>query len=85
MSGGKEDPIMIDESENPRCFGKKKLPVHYTSDKSAWMTCPTFEDYRLTWNKKLDPEILILVDNCSARKTIIPLQNIRLLRIYINV
>ena len=40
-AGTKESPVVIWKSENPRClkgFDKSLLPVHYFSQKKAWMT-----------------------------------------------
>ena len=71
-AGGKEKPIVIWKSDNPRCFkgvDKKSLPVSYYSQSKAWMTGDIFNDILGAWNKKLQPQgrlILLLIDNAGC-------------------
>lgn len=78
MSGKKQDPFKVGKSKNPPGFGKNKLSVRYTANKSAWMIRPIFEDYPSTGDKKLDHEIVLLIDNCTVHTITSPLENIRI-------
>ncbi|XP_035673006.1 tigger transposable element-derived protein 4-like [Branchiostoma floridae] len=72
MAGGKEKPLIIGKSENPRCFkniDRPSLPVTYTNNAKAWMTSDLFKN----WLKKLDQKmgrqgrkILLLLDNAPS-------------------
>ena len=74
-AGGKEKPIVIWKSENPRCFkgvDKNSLPVTYYSQKKAWMTVDIFRSILTAWNRKLqakDRSILLLIDNAGCHPT----------------
>jgi hypothetical protein len=44
----KEFPVIINNAKNPRCFKGyevSKLPIHYYSNKKAWMTSNIFVDW----------------------------------------
>ncbi|GBM58486.1 Tigger transposable element-derived protein 4 [Araneus ventricosus] len=55
MNGSeKQKPTVILKSQKPRCFKiVKKLPVHYKSNKKAWMTSDLFQKYLRQWDKEL--------------------------------
>ena len=66
-------PFVIGHSANPRCFkglaSLACLPVHYSSNKKAWMTAELFQQWLKKLNSKMKREdcfILLLVDNCTA-------------------
>ncbi|GBM83828.1 Tigger transposable element-derived protein 4 [Araneus ventricosus] len=66
----KQKLIVIGKSQKPRCFKNvKKLPVHYKSNKKAWMTSDLFQKYLRRWDKELTKKkrkVVILIDNCTA-------------------
>ncbi|XP_016659158.1 tigger transposable element-derived protein 4-like [Acyrthosiphon pisum] len=67
MNGEKRKLMVIGKSQNPRCFkGVKTLPVDYKANKSAWMTAAIFKDWLINWDKELNRNILLLIDNCPA-------------------
>ena len=71
-AGGKEKPIVIWKSNNPRCFkgvDKKSLPVRYYSQQKAWMTADIFNAILTEWNRKLQAKgrsILLFIDNAGC-------------------
>ena len=85
-AGGKEKPIVIWKSNNPRCFrgmDKSSLPVTYFSQSKAWMTADIFNTILTSWNRKLRAKgrsILLLVDNagCHPRDAQNKFSNIKL-------
>lgn len=67
MNGEKRKLMVIGKSQNPRCFkGVKTLPVDYKANKNAWMTAAIFKDWLINWDKVLNRNILLLIDNCPA-------------------
>ncbi|KAL4127580.1 hypothetical protein QTP88_011747 [Uroleucon formosanum] len=67
MNGEKRKLMVIGKSQNPRCFkGVKSLPVDYKANKNAWMTAGIFKDWLINWDKVLNRNILLLIDNCPA-------------------
>ena len=84
-AGGKEKPIVIWKSKNPRCFkgiDKKSLPVTYYSQRNSWMTVDTFMAILTAWNQKLQAKghsILLLADNagCHPRDSHCHFSNIK--------
>ena len=57
-------PVMVYHSENPRAlkgYNKKTLPVHWYSNKSAWMTATIFNDY------SMGPLVAELKEYCRAK------------------
>ena len=71
-AGGKETPIVIGASENPRCFkglDKTLLPVKYFSQKKAWMSGEILDKILTNINRKLSSQsrtILLLMDNAGC-------------------
>ena len=45
-AGVKETPIVVRNSENPRCFDKNSLPVRYYHQKKAWMTRDILDSFK---------------------------------------
>jgi hypothetical protein len=67
MDGEKKKLFVIGKSKKPRCFkGVQTLPVHYSANKNAWMTASIFDEWLKSWDKELDRNILLLIDNCPA-------------------
>ena len=67
MSGQKSRLLVIGKSRNPRCFKNvKNLPVDYFSNTTAWMTSTILEEWLITWDRALNRDILLLIDNCPA-------------------
>jgi len=67
MNGEKRKLMVIGKSQNLRCFkGVKTLPVDYKANKNAWMTAPIFKDWLIYWDKELNRNILLLIDNCPV-------------------
>ena len=77
-SGHKFKPLIIGRARRPRAFAHLKkdlsdLPVHYTSNSTAWMTQDIFQEwftscFLLEIGEIRDENVPIqfLVDNCSA-------------------
>ncbi len=71
-AGGKEKPIVIWTSANPRClkrFDKSVLPVNYYDQKKAWMTGDIMESVLTKLNSRLvhrQRSILLLMDNAKC-------------------
>ena len=72
-------PVMVYHSENPRAlkgYNKKTLPVHWYSNKSAWMTANIYNDYSMgtlvaelkeyCTAKNIPFRILMILDNAPA-------------------
>jgi len=71
MSGSEKLPLLvIGKSANPRCFKNvKSLPVDYRANKKAWMTGEMFEEWVVSFDKKIKKKkrkVLLFVDNCPA-------------------
>lgn len=75
----KNKPLLIHTSENPRALkgiSKKSLPVHWMSNKKAWMTAKIFENWFLNCfcveaetycrHKNISFKILLIVDNATS-------------------
>lgn len=78
MSGEKKELLVIGKSKRPHCFiGVKQLPLTYFSNKNAWMTSSIFSEWLKNWDKSLDRNILLLIDQCSAHKNLPSLKRIR--------
>ena len=71
-AGSKENPVIIWKSQNPRClkgFDKSLLPVHYFSQKNAWMTGAIMETILTKLNHRLscsNRSIILLMDNAGC-------------------
>ena len=71
-AGGKETPIVIGASENPRCLkglDKTLLPVKYFSQKKAWMSGEILDKILTSINRKLSSQsrtVLLLMDNAGC-------------------
>nr|XP_054919709.1 tigger transposable element-derived protein 6-like [Dermacentor andersoni] len=62
-------PFMIGRSKKPMCFKNRHIPVHYRSDKKAWMTRDLFEEWLLEFDSLIEGQgrkVVLLLDNCSA-------------------
>ncbi|XP_033747074.1 tigger transposable element-derived protein 4-like [Pecten maximus] len=72
MTGEKESIVVIGKSANPRCFKKvppSSLPVHYYSNKKAWMTSNIFEDWVKKFDRKMRRQgrkVLLFLDNAPS-------------------
>ena len=77
-------PVMVYHSENPRAlkgYNKKTLPVHWYSNKSAWMTANIFNDYSMgplvaelkeyCMANNLPFRILMVLDNAPAHPQVL--------------
>ena len=82
MNGDKEKLLLIGKFKSPRCLRRVgTLPISYAYSKNAWMTATIFEDWLTLWDVLLQREgrkVALLVDNCSAHKSTMSLQNILL-------
>lgn len=81
-TGEKLAPIIIGKSKNPRCFARKKLPITYKSNSSAWMTTSIFLEWleKLNLQMKNQPrKILLLLDNATVHPVDLEFTNIKLL------
>ncbi|XP_025420572.1 tigger transposable element-derived protein 4-like [Sipha flava] len=85
MTGNdKKKLLIVGKSLKPRCFKHwsiNKIPVHYHSNKNAWMTSTIFSNWLCEWDKELQAKsrsILLLIDNCTAHPKNIELKNITL-------
>lgn len=75
----KNKPLLVYKSENPRAFkkiSKISLPVHWKSNKKAWMTGKIFEDWFLNYfcveaenyckRENIAFKILLILDNAPS-------------------
>lgn len=67
MGGAKKETLLvIGKSKNPRCFKNvRALPVEYHANATAWMTTDIFHAWLTTWDRTLNRNILLLVDNAT--------------------
>ena len=72
-SGGKERPIIIGKSANPRCFrgitDKADLPCQYFNQSKAWMEAEILEEILRKLNGRLRREnrkIILFLDNAPC-------------------
>lgn len=80
MNGKKQKLVVIDKSQNSRCFKEvKTLLVDYKANKSAWMTAKMFKDCLFNWDKEHNRNILLLIDNYPAH--IIDCINVRYIKV----
>lgn len=81
--GKVEKPLVIGKSAKPRCFKNvdlNLLPVHWESNKKAWMTGKIMEKWLLQFNhrmKQQNRKILLFMDNATSH-THMQLSNIQL-------
>lgn len=82
----KRPPLVIGQAALPVCFrALRKTPVQmgfdYVHNKKAWMRTDVWNDWLQAWDKELQQsgnrQILLLVDNFSGHKNMLPLKNIR--------
>ncbi|XP_070551006.1 tigger transposable element-derived protein 6-like [Ptychodera flava] len=84
MAGEKEKPLIIGKSQNPRCFkniNPKTLPVDYYANKKASMTSDVFENWLLSFDRKLGRQkrkALLFLDNATCHPHINP-RNVKLI------
>ena len=73
-AGGKEDPIVIGQSERPRCFKALKddsrpYKCHYFANKKAWMNSDLMTDILTSLNRRLQlkqRKIMLFMDNAPC-------------------
>lgn len=83
--GEKLKPLVIGHAAQPRAFRKHRvklsaLPVHWTSNRKAWMTSAIFNDWLSSVNKKMKLEnrhVLIIVDNAPSHTKVKNLPNVQ--------
>ncbi|MDD9361382.1 MAG: hypothetical protein PV344_00400 [Anaplasma sp.] len=75
-------PLVIGKFQTPNCMrNRRDIPVTYTWNKKSWMTHDIFEKWLKDWDTELADQgrkACLLVDNCSAHHTNVPLKNIEL-------
>lgn len=73
---------VIGKSKKPRCLRHvKSLPTTYRANNNAWMTSALFKEWLLDFNKTMrlrNRKALLLLDNCSAHKVDLRLENVTL-------
>ena len=70
-AGGKDDPVVIGQSEKPRCFKNLKdasrpYKCHYFAYKKAWMNSDLMTDILVALNRRLQlkqRKIMLFMDN----------------------
>ena len=73
-AGGKEDPIVIGQSEKPRCFktlkdASRPCKCHYFANKKAWMNSDLMTDILASLNRRLQlkqRKIMLFMDNAPC-------------------
>ena len=84
FTGEKLKPLVIGKSAKPRCFKNvniASMPVHYKSNRKAWMTFNIFSEWLESINEMIKREgrkILLFVDNAASHK-IMQLSNVSLM------
>ncbi|GBN49369.1 hypothetical protein AVEN_247725-1 [Araneus ventricosus] len=72
--GEKLKPLMIWKLKTQRCFKGKvisKLGIHWKSNRKAWMTAATFEEWLTDFDQKMAKEgrnILLTLENTTCHK-----------------
>lgn len=83
MEKDKENHLIIGKSRNPRCFKGshiEKLPVIWVSNKKAWMTTNSMNDWLLIFNAKMKRQkqkVLLFPDNVNSHSNI-PFDNVKI-------
>ena len=75
-AGGKDDPIVIGQSEKPRCFKNLKdasrpYKCHYFAYKKAWMNSDLMTDILVSLNRRLQlkqRKIMLFMDNTPCNR-----------------
>ena len=76
---------VIGNAANPRCFKNKvksHLPVHWMSNRKAWMTTKLYEETLTRLNRKMKAEgrhILLFVDNAPSHPKDVTYSNIKVI------
>ena len=76
--------MVIAKSARPRCFRNvdlMSLPVRYTSNSKAWMTCELFRTWLLDFNRHFEKKgrhVVLLLDNAPSHPNL-KLSNVKLL------
>ena len=73
-AGGKEDPIVIGQSERPRCFrtlkdASRPYKCHYFANMKAWMNSDLMTDILTSLNRRLklnQRKIILFMDNAPC-------------------
>ena len=84
-AGGKERPVVIWKSKNPRCFkgiSKSDLPVSYFDQPKAWMTGEILDQVLTKINSRLklkSRSIILLMDNAGCHPHHLQYSNIKIL------
>ena len=89
MDGSEKiQPLVIGKFQNPRCFrGIRTLPVKYYANKKAWMTTEIYENWLLSFDRKMKQQnrkVLLFVDNCSAHTTSLNLEAVKVQKLPAN-
>lgn len=75
-------PLVIGKFKTPHCMRNRcDIPVTYAWNRKSWMTRDVFEKWLKDWDTQLAEQgrkACLLVDNCSAHHTDVPLKNIEL-------
>lgn len=81
--GAMEKPLVIGRAAKPRCFKNinlKQLPVHWYSNRKAWMTTSIMTDWLTKFNERMRKQnrsILLFMDNATSHPNL-TLSNIKL-------
>lgn len=82
MAGDSEKLLVIGKAARPRSFGKinlNSLPVHWRSNRKAWMTCDIMKEFLLQFDQKMQREkrkIVLFLDNAASHPRDLKLSNI---------
>lgn len=80
-SGSDKYVYSIGKYKQPRCFRGKTIPISYKHNKKAWMTSATWCEILKEMNekfKKLNKNIVLLIDNASCHKLDFTPENIEI-------
>ena len=84
-AGGKEMPVVIWKSNNPRCFKgiiKSQLPVNYFNQSKAWMTGNILDQILTKINVQLKMKsrtIILMMDNAGCHPHDLEYSNIKII------
>ncbi|CAG8786027.1 9771_t:CDS:2 [Racocetra persica] len=65
-------PFVIGKSARPLCMkttNMSKLPVHYSNNKTAWMTETKWENWLKWLDSQVNQPTILLADNCTAHSS----------------
>ncbi len=82
MSDKKEELLVIGKSKNPRCFKNvKNVPLPYFAGKKAWTMSKIFKEWLVKLDLRLNSNVLLLIDNCTAHNVDASLRHIRIVHL----